>query len=153
VSLTAVAISAFPAAARSLLPPPVLRVSVVLMSLAFCVYVIEKELHLHRLAKLLIEERVLSAALSNRLHELSLLLEAGKAINSVLDLPVVLDTILRSATDLMGGASGSIMLLEDDELVTACTRGTDNARGRRVRHGEAVAGHVAQAREPVLGEG
>ena len=50
-----------------------------------------------------VDERVLSAALTNRLHEVSLLLDAGKAINSVLDLPLVLETILRSAAELLGG--------------------------------------------------
>ena len=44
---------------------------------------------------------------------MSLLLEAGKAMNSVLELPAVLETILRSAMDLLSGESGSIMLLGD----------------------------------------
>src|SRR5207248_9983701 len=73
----------------------------VLMSVAFCAYALEKELHLHKLSLLLVDERVLSTALTNRLHEVSLLLDAGKAINSVLDLPLVLETILdRKSTRL-----------------------------------------------------
>jgi len=36
---------------------------------AFCAYAIEKELQLRRLTKLLVDERVLTAALTNRLRE------------------------------------------------------------------------------------
>src|SRR5438552_9923248 len=154
VSLAVVALSVWPSAQQSwLLPSPVLHVSIVLMALAFCTYAIEKEMHLHRLSRLLTDERVLSTALTNRLHEVSLLLEAGKAINSVLDLPAVLDTILRSATELLGGASGSIMLVEGDELVTECFQGDETARNSRVRIGEGIAGRVAESREPLLVDG
>jgi two-component system sensor histidine kinase KdpD len=83
----------------------------------------------------------------------SLLLDAGKAINSVLDLSAVLETILRSAIDLLGGTSGSIMLAEGDELVSSSVQGNDLARGRRVPIGEGIAGHVARSREPLLIDG
>ena len=43
----------------------------------------------------LTNERVLTAALTNRLHEVSLLLDAGKQMNAVLELNELLDTILR----------------------------------------------------------
>ena len=154
VSLAVVALATWPV--PDVLPfaiSTVLRVAVVLLSAAFCAYAIEKELHLHRLARLLVDERVLSTALTNRLHEVSLLLETGKAINSVLDLKVVLDTILGSAIELLGGTSGSIMLAEEDELVTVCVRGNDHARGSRMRFGEGIAGHVAAMREPLLIDG
>jgi two-component system sensor histidine kinase KdpD len=153
VSLGVVALSIWPVTEGGPLSPAVLRVSIVLLSVAFCIYAIEKERHLHRLAGLLVDERVLSTALTNRLHEVSLLLEAGKAINSVLDLENVLETILRSAIELLGGTSGSIMLLEGRELVTACTQANEGARGRRVRLGEGIAGRVALTREPLLIDG
>ncbi len=61
----------------------------------------------------------MSAGLEGKVHEMSLLLEAGKAMNSEIELPAVLRTILRSSMDLLEGDSGAIMLLEsDDELVT-----------------------------------
>jgi two-component system sensor histidine kinase KdpD len=154
VSLFIVALSVWPAIpTAAVLPAPVLRIAIVLLSVAFCVYALEKELHLHKLSRLLVDERVLSTALTNRLHEVSLLLDAGKAINSVLDLPVVLETILRSATELLGGTSGSIMLLEGDELATECVLGNDEAKGTRVRIGEGIAGQVASSREPLLIDG
>ena len=135
---------------RSLITPSVLRFAVVLVSVSFCAYAIEKEMHLRRLSRLLVDERVLTVALQNRLHEVSLLLDAGKAMNSVLELPAVLDSILRSAIELLDGRSGSIMLRDGDELVSACVQGNDGARGRHLRIGDGVAGQVASTREPLL---
>jgi signal transduction histidine kinase len=135
---------------RSLITPSVLRIAVVLISISFCAYAIEKEMHLRRLSRLLIDERVLTVALQNRLHEVSLLLDAGKAMNSVLELPAVLESILASAIELLDGKSGSIMLREGDELVSSCVQGNDNARGRHLQIGEGVAGQVASTREPLL---
>ena len=66
--------------------------------------------------------------------------DAGKAINSVLELDSVLDVILRSATDLLGGKSGSIMLVEGDELVASTVRGNAAAQGARVPIGDGIAG-------------
>lgn len=154
VSLGVVVLSVWPVTQRwSPVSPGVLRLAVVLLSIAFSIYAIEQEVHLHRLAQMLIDERVLSTALTNRLHEVSLLLDAGKAINSVLDLSAVLETILRSAIDLLGGTSGSIMMADGDELVSACVQGNARAQGRRVPLGEGIAGHVARTREPLLIDG
>jgi hypothetical protein len=134
--------------------PGVLRIGIVLVSIAFGAYATEKELHLRRLVRLLTGQRVLTTALTNRLTEMSLLLEAGKAMNSVLELPAVLETILRSAMDLLSGESGSIMLLDKpDELVAVLARGNDAAVGRRVKVGSGVAGQVAETREALLIEG
>ncbi len=131
--------------------PRVLRWGVVLLSLAFCSYAIEKELHLRKLARLLIDERVLTAALSNRLREVSALLEAGKAMNSVLELDSVLDIILGGALELLLGTSGSIMLVDaPKQLTAACVRGNERARDRAVPFGEGIAGRVALDREPLL---
>jgi putative methionine-R-sulfoxide reductase with GAF domain len=132
---------------------PLLRLAVFLLALVFCVYAVEKETRLTRATRMLTDERVLTAALTNRLHEASLLLEAGRAMNSVLDLPELLQTVLRSACDLLDANGGSIMLVEDDELVTLCVRGRQEAVGARLKLGEGVAGHVALRREPVLIEG
>jgi two-component system sensor histidine kinase KdpD len=135
---------------RSVITPSVLRIAVVLVSVSFCAYAIEKEMHLRRLSRMLVDERVLTVALQNRLHEVSLLLDAGKAMNSVLELPAVLDSILRSAIELLDGRSGSIMLRDGDELVSACVQGNDAARGRHQRIGDGVAGEVASTRDPLL---
>jgi GAF domain-containing protein len=131
----------------------VLRMSIVLLASAFCVYMIEKEVHLGRVTHMLTDERVLTAALTNRLHEVTLLLEAGKAMNAELELPAVIETILRSATDLLDANGGSVMLREDDDLVAVSVRGRDEARGTRLKLGDGVAGHVALRREPLLIDG
>ncbi len=89
---------------------------------------------------MLTDERVLTAALTNRLHEVTLLLEAGKAMNAELELPAVIETILRSATDLLDANGGSVMLREDDDLVAVSVRGREEARGTRLKLGDGVAG-------------
>jgi len=100
------------------------RVGTVVLVVALAVYVMEKERHLRRLATLLVNERVLGAALSNRLKELAVLYEAGKALNSVLVIDDVLQLILASAFELLEASSGSILLLEaPDNLVIACRAG------------------------------
>jgi K+-sensing histidine kinase KdpD len=154
VTVGAVVLSLWPGEpANVLLTLPVLRISILLLAVAFCAYAIEQELHLRRLAKLLMDERVLTTALSNRLHEVSLLLDAGKAMNAVLELPIVLETILSSATELLEATSGSVMLVEGDELVASCVRGNAFAEGQRVRVGEGIAGHVARVRDSILIDG
>jgi GAF domain-containing protein len=133
---------------------PVLPVAVVLLSIGFGVYALEKELHLRKLVRLLSDERVLTTNLQDRLHEMSLLLEAGKAMNSVLELPAVLESILRSAMDLLSAQSGSIMVLDSpDELVAVIARGPGTAPGERVRMGAGTPGRVAATREPLRLEG
>jgi putative methionine-R-sulfoxide reductase with GAF domain len=132
---------------------PLLRLAVFALALAFCVYAVEKEFRLGRTTRLLTDERVLTAALTNRLHEASLLLDAGRAMNSVLELPELLQTVLRSACELLDANGGSVMLVEGPELVTLCVRGREEAVGARLRLGDGVAGHVALRREPVLIEG
>src|SRR5947209_2816277 len=127
------------------------RVGLVLLTMAFALYVLEKEVHLRRLTRLLLDERVLTAALSNRLKELAALVTVGKAVNSVLNLTHVLDIILSSALELLSADGGSIMLLEDpDELRAVCVRGHSHAEGARLKIGESIAGFVAQQREPLL---
>ena len=154
ISLGIVVVSTWQTAAtRVFASTPVMRIAVVLLSAAFCVYAIEKERHLRKLSRLLVDERVLTTALQNRLHEVELLLEAGKAMNDVLELSMVLDRILGSAVELLVGDSGSVMLLEGNELVVACAHGNEYAGGSKVMLGEGIAGHVAQTREALLVHG
>jgi diguanylate cyclase (GGDEF)-like protein len=120
----------------------------------FCAYAIEKELQLRRLTNLLVEERVVTAALTGRVRELTALLEAGRALNLDLDLAEVLERMLRCAKDLLDGRDASIMLVQgEDELTTVFTVGRSAAEGARVRVGEGIAGRVAAGREPLLIQG
>lgn len=139
---------------ETILPGYIIRVLLVGFSSIIGFYLLDKESRLKKLTRDLIDERVLSAALSNRLKELSILSEVGKAINQVLDVEDVLRMILRSAVDLLEAEEGSIMLAEDgsDELVVAYAHTSRDVQleGLRARFGEGVSGWVAQNREPLL---
>ncbi|HEX7167973.1 MAG TPA: ATP-binding protein [Acidimicrobiales bacterium] len=128
------------------------RILMLTLTLGFSGYVYEKERSLRRLTRLLVDERVLTAALSNRLAEVSALLEAGKAINSVLELDAVLHIILNSATSLLQASGGSIMLAapEREELHAVCVHGNDAALGATVSYDENISGRVARSWEPLL---
>lgn len=119
--------------------------------------VIDKEIRLRGLAELLVEERVLSAALSNRLSEISTLSEVGKAINTTLDLTDVLNLILSSALELLGGTEGSIMLVEDDgeslRVVSYHGPRVETVMQGRAKVGTGIAGTVAARLTPMLIQG
>ena len=137
-----------------LLSPRLLRLSIVAVTVAFAVYAYEQERNLRRLTVLLADEKALTAALSNRLQEVTALVAVGRAVNSVLDLPKVLEVIMNSALELLRGSDGSIMLLEkDDRLRAVCVVGNDAARDASVGLGEGIAGQVGQSMEGVLVEG
>ncbi len=137
-------------------PPPWLtgraaQVGLLLLVVLFCAYGVEKELQLRHLTELLVREQVLTAALTNRLREVSALLEAGKAVNLGLDLDDILTTIVGCARELLDGRDASIMLAAGSrELRTVATRGRSAARGARLAFGEGIAGRVAATREPLL---
>ncbi|HVL81472.1 MAG TPA: ATP-binding protein [Actinomycetota bacterium] len=131
-----------------------LRVLIVLLGVLFGAYVWEKERHLRRLSRILVNERVLAAALSNRLKEISSLSEAGKAVVSMLELEDVLKVVLYAASDLLEADEGSVQLVEGDDLVVAAAVGpTQRFLGQRTSMMEGLAGYVARSREPLLIEG
>ncbi|MHB1444815.1 MAG: diguanylate cyclase domain-containing protein [Acidimicrobiales bacterium] len=130
------------------------RIGTVVLVVALAAYVLEKERHLKRLTRLLIEERVLAAALSNRLREMASLYQAGRAMNSVLALAEVLELILTSSMELLEAGSGSVMLVDGvDELEVVAEVGNPSARGARCRIGTGIAGRAAGLREAQLVEG
>lgn len=121
---------------------------------AFCLYCLEKEVHLRRVERLLAEERDYSAEVTGRLGEVTSLLEAGRAMNSAMELREVLDAVLTHALALFAGATGSVSLLErGDELECVSAIGNDAAVGTRTRLGQGITGRVAQTREPVIIDG
>ncbi|HEV3473365.1 MAG TPA: ATP-binding protein [Actinomycetota bacterium] len=125
--------------------------------LAFFVYLVDKERRLRALSTMLVEERVLSAALSNRLSEISALSEVGKALNTTLDLTDVLNLILTSARELLGATEGSIMLVEDDkehlQVVSYQGPRREAVIQGRGKIGVGIAGSVAESRKPMLIQG
>jgi diguanylate cyclase (GGDEF)-like protein len=138
---------------HALLQMPVVRFGLLGMAVALSAYLVEKEHSLRRVSRLLLDERLLTTALSNRLHEITALLDAGRAVNSTLELDRVLDSILAGATDLLPAASGTVMLLDGDELVVAAAAGKTGVVGLRSAVGEGIAGHVARSRQALLLDG
>ena len=147
------ALSTWPVGSVEALRSPVPRFGLLLATAGFCWYVFDQERRLGRLTRMLADERVLTAALTNRLHEVTLLHEAGKALNAQLDLDGAVDTILDSATELLDANGGSLMLVDGNELVAAAVRGRQDALGVRIALGAGIAGHVALRREPILIDG
>jgi two-component system sensor histidine kinase KdpD len=130
--------------------PLILAAGVAVLAVGFGIYAIEKEVHLHRLSRLLVDERLLSNTMAKRLQMNTALFNAGKALNSVLDLDEVLDAILANALELLGAVGGCVMLLEDQTVLrVVAVRGEGVDHDARIRLGEAIPGRVAQTREPL----
>jgi len=155
LGLAAVAVSLTSGSASWITGKPwILAAAGAALAVGFCMYAVEKEIHLHRLSRLLVDERVLNSAMAKRLQMNAALFNAGKALNSVLDLDEVLDAILANALELLGGTSGSVMLLEDEDcLRVVAVRGSRLARDARAKVGESIAGRVARSRKPLLMNG
>ena len=135
---------------HDLLIKPGVRFGVVGLALVMSLYSVEKERSLRRVSRMLFDERLLTTALSSRLHEITTLLDAGRAVNSTLDLDRVLASILSGATELMPATSGSVMLLDDNLLTVAAAVGNEAAIGRSTAIGDGIAGHVARTQQPLL---
>jgi diguanylate cyclase (GGDEF)-like protein len=132
-------------------PRILIYLGVVLLVVLFSVYAITKELQLRAHAENFMDERVLATALTNSLREASVVIESGEDTILHIDTKQVLETVLSCSLDLLCGQSGSIMLLHDEqELRTACTKGGSAAADARVNVSEGIAGKVAATREPVL---
>ncbi|MDQ1402376.1 MAG: two-component system, OmpR family, sensor histidine kinase KdpD [Actinomycetota bacterium] len=122
------------------------------LTIAFGLYVVDKEVHLRRLSRLLVDERVISTALSNRVREMAALSAAGQAMNSVLALEETLDIILGSALELLDADAGAVLLAEGDEKVrVVSSRGESGySQDERVELGEGTVGTVVTSRVPRL---
>lgn len=123
------------------------------LMIALLLYTAEKEASLRQLEQALLEEKIYSERLGQRLAETAELSKVGRAINTTLDLPVVLDLILDHALDLLGGQEASIMLLDRDgeRLETMSYRGaTTGVVGSTVALGEGIAGMAAEQLTPML---
>lgn len=133
---------------------PILRWSLLGLSLAFVAYALQRQLGHRRMSSELSDERVLSTAYANRVRDLSALVSMVREVGSALELDDVLRILLDEALDFFQGRAGSIMMLDGAGfLQTARARGNDRAMGARLRLGDSVAGHVALTREPLLVRG
>jgi transcriptional regulator with GAF, ATPase, and Fis domain len=129
--------------------------------LLFCVYIIVREFKLQKIQQQLheeqmkvLEEEIKVSSLESRLKELTVLHQAMTAIGMETEPEKALDTILKSALDLLGADRGSIMLIDEarQKLVIAAAIGIKPeyvAKGGP-RIGEGIAGYVAQTGEALL---
>lgn len=128
-----------------------LRVGFGGVSLAFLLYVFDQERRLRALSEALVRERVLSTALTSRVRDLGTLNRVGQVVNAVLSMQEVLEVVLEAAFELTHASYGSVMVVEEDELVVAVTAGDHPAPvGARQSVNEGVAGWVATQRESLL---
>ena len=142
-----------PDAADGLPDSTALRAAIGIVSVAFVGYVLDQDRRLRQLASRLLDERMLSSALNERVRDLSTLSRIGQVVNSVLTTDEVLQIILRGARELTGAVKGSVMLVDraTDELVVEVATGSDAAPlGARQPLHTGVAGHVAETREALL---
>ena len=120
------------------------RLAMLAMLVTVLGYVAEREVTLRRLTGMLVEERVLTASLVNRVDEVNLLLRATQAMNSALDLKAVMSQIAESAHTLLNAGSVSILLVDPDDaevLVVAATTGDADVQiGMKQPIGDGLAG-------------
>lgn len=154
-AIVLIGLGLFPETWLEALDSRVLRLILLALLVALLGYVAERESALRRLGRLLVEERVLTANLKGRIEELDLLVTATRAMNSSLDLPIVLNVILEAACDLLIAAEGSIQLVVGDAtLEVAAVRGKTTALiGQRQSFEQGLGGQAARTREALLVHG
>jgi signal transduction histidine kinase len=89
-----------------------------------------------------------------RIDALSALQDLARSLSSELNLDPLLQTVLRSAVDVVDATAGSLLLLDasTDELAfeVIVGGGGDALEKRRIRRDQGIAGWVATHREPVM---
>lgn len=134
--------------AHAVISPSVLQVGMVALSIAFAVYVYEKERVLRRVTRLLMEEQVLRANLDHQVRRLHALVEAGRDLTGTLDVHRVVDLLLDHALDLFESSSGSVFVRQGDTFRVLATRSDSGSDTLDLAEG--VARRVMADRDPVL---
>jgi PAS domain S-box-containing protein len=88
-------------------------------------------------------------ALSRRARELAALYETSLEINAQPDVPALLRTIVRRASELVGVRMGGLYLMHPDQTLELVVNHSlpDDSIGTRLRLGEGLSGRVAQSGE------
>ncbi len=129
----------------------VMFLGIVVLIVLFSLYSLKKEIELRSLTEDVVDEQVLATALANTIREAQLFAEGGDEIHGRVDLNQMVDAMLDSCLELVGGQGGSIMLLQgEDELHKVASSGRSAARGAKVPIKQGIAGQVAASHEPIL---
>lgn len=118
-----VALGAESVTGRLLEDSPALRYGFLAVSLAFILYVADQERTFRMVTRQMMAQREQTASLEGRLRDLTSLVSAARAVNSVLSPERVFDELLSRAIELTGAGSGAVFLKVGEELTTAATRG------------------------------
>jgi diguanylate cyclase (GGDEF)-like protein len=125
-------------------------ISACLLAAVFATWAVVGQLRLRRLTCKVAAEQGRADVLDERLRVVSRLHDAGRAVNSVHELDHVLGTILNGVVEMLGAETGSVMLVEDEELRGVAAVGNERALGARLAFGEGIAGRVAAVRNALL---
>ncbi|HEY7133618.1 MAG TPA: GAF domain-containing protein [Acidimicrobiia bacterium] len=137
----------------SIVDPQTARFGMLVFTIAFIAYALEKELHLRRLSTLGHEAQALNLVLADRILETAALAEAERVIDGSLELGDVLDAVLEQALSLVVAANGSVSLLMEDGELREVAGSDGSAVGHAPRVADAIVMQVALAREPMLVSG
>jgi hypothetical protein len=126
------------------------RLAMMLFTVAFIAYALEKEMHLRRLSSLGHVAQELNLQLADRILESAALSDAERVVSSSLDLDVVLRAALEQGAAIVVAASAAVSVLTDDGELREIASLTPGAGPRVV---DAILMQVALAREPMLVSG
>jgi signal transduction histidine kinase len=115
-----------------------------------------RELSVEQLLEVNALLRTQNRANEERIAALSALQDLANSLSSELNLDPLLQTVLRSAVQVVDATAGSLLLLDPstDELAFAVIEGGggEALEKRRIRRDQGIAGWVATHREPVMVE-
>ncbi len=124
------------------------------LSLLLVAYILLKERSIKALRRDLINQKVLTYDLENHFQELKGLFEVSTLVNSQTDLPVILDTISKTAISYLGADRCSVMIVDrhKNKLITMVANGLESQKLKGVELGldESVAGWVLINKKPLL---
>ncbi len=116
-ALVLTSLSGLPEPLPSLSTLPVVRIAFLAFTVFFALYVREMDGKLRKVERQLLEARVRQAMLADRVRELSLILEAARAVNSSLEPEKVMAEILDAALEITGAEGARVLLGEGEEGV------------------------------------
>jgi len=124
------------------------------LSLFFACYILLKERSIKALIRDLMNQKTRTDNLERHFRELEALFQVSNLVNSQTDLPVILNTISKTAISSLGADRCSVMLVDrtKNKLITTVANGLESEKLKGVEVGldESVAGWVLMNKKPLL---